>query len=387
MPAGLRPVGRAARWRTTPAWPTASSACARADGRRAPLARAARARGLAPRPRPAPVPLALHHAAVEPDPLHRALLPRPGARGPGAAALHRGGLGGLLDRSRRRASRASRRARCRWPSRRRSGLRYLAGFGGSTTLWAAHADGRHKFHGIDDRLDRARAPAGPAAGAPGACRAVTRDGQRGPRRWSTRRSTDRLAAPRDRRSPRQAARSPAASSSRSPTAPPAGSAARRGARRARGALLLPDGPAFAATFLGRDQARRGGGAAQHAARRRRPRAPPRGRRGALVADRRAPPSPRRPGASRPASPGRRFRRARRRRLRGRAAAREPVAATRWRSGSTPRGRRERRRPRCTATARCWPAAGYGRTSSASAPATASSPRRSSSSPTPSATRC
>ena len=33
-----------------------------------------------------------------------------------------------------------------------SGLRYLAEFRSIETLWAAHADGRHKFHGIDDRL-------------------------------------------------------------------------------------------------------------------------------------------------------------------------------------------------------------------------------------------
>jgi 8-oxo-dGTP pyrophosphatase MutT (NUDIX family) len=33
-----------------------------------------------------------------------------------------------------------------------SGLRYLAGFPDLTALWEAHADGRHKFHGIQDRL-------------------------------------------------------------------------------------------------------------------------------------------------------------------------------------------------------------------------------------------
>lgn len=33
-----------------------------------------------------------------------------------------------------------------------AGLKYLAGFPGLEALWAAHADGRHKFHGIDDRL-------------------------------------------------------------------------------------------------------------------------------------------------------------------------------------------------------------------------------------------
>lgn len=33
-----------------------------------------------------------------------------------------------------------------------SGLRYLAGFASLEALWQAHADGRHKFHGIQDRL-------------------------------------------------------------------------------------------------------------------------------------------------------------------------------------------------------------------------------------------
>jgi len=33
-----------------------------------------------------------------------------------------------------------------------SGLRYLAGFPDLAALWQAHADGRHKFHGIQDRL-------------------------------------------------------------------------------------------------------------------------------------------------------------------------------------------------------------------------------------------
>ena len=33
-----------------------------------------------------------------------------------------------------------------------SGLRYLGGFSDLDALWQAHADGRHKFHGIQDRL-------------------------------------------------------------------------------------------------------------------------------------------------------------------------------------------------------------------------------------------
>ena len=45
-------------------------------------------------------------------------------------------------------------------------LAYLSGFESLDELWAAHADGRHKFHGILDRVRAsaaARAPSGPAA--------------------------------------------------------------------------------------------------------------------------------------------------------------------------------------------------------------------------------
>jgi hypothetical protein len=35
------------------------------------------------------------------------------------------------------------------------GLRYLAGFEDVDAVWAAHADGRHKFHGITDRIEAA----------------------------------------------------------------------------------------------------------------------------------------------------------------------------------------------------------------------------------------
>ena len=34
-----------------------------------------------------------------------------------------------------------------------SGLAYLSEFESVEALWAAHADGRHKLHGINDRLD------------------------------------------------------------------------------------------------------------------------------------------------------------------------------------------------------------------------------------------
>ena len=35
------------------------------------------------------------------------------------------------------------------------GLRYLAGFENLDAVWAAHTDGRHKFHGITDRIEAA----------------------------------------------------------------------------------------------------------------------------------------------------------------------------------------------------------------------------------------
>ena len=38
------------------------------------------------------------------------------------------------------------------------GLRYLAGFEDLDSVWAAHVDGRHKFHGITDRLAAAGYP-------------------------------------------------------------------------------------------------------------------------------------------------------------------------------------------------------------------------------------
>jgi 8-oxo-dGTP pyrophosphatase MutT (NUDIX family) len=49
-----------------------------------------------------------------------------------------------------------------------SGLAYLGAFDSLAALWAAHADGRHKFHGINDRLDAVglRVPRRPPAGPP-----------------------------------------------------------------------------------------------------------------------------------------------------------------------------------------------------------------------------
>ena len=47
-----------------------------------------------------------------------------------------------------------------------SGLRYLAGFSSLETLWMAHADGRHKFHGIQDRIVAAGVAVQRPRGAP-----------------------------------------------------------------------------------------------------------------------------------------------------------------------------------------------------------------------------
>lgn len=47
-----------------------------------------------------------------------------------------------------------------------SGLRYLAGFPSLDALWAAHADGRHKFHGIQDRIVAAGVAVQRPRGAP-----------------------------------------------------------------------------------------------------------------------------------------------------------------------------------------------------------------------------
>jgi len=47
-----------------------------------------------------------------------------------------------------------------------SGLAYLAEFEGVDALWEAHGDGRHKFHGIDDRLIAAGMRLAPRPGRP-----------------------------------------------------------------------------------------------------------------------------------------------------------------------------------------------------------------------------
>jgi hypothetical protein len=39
-----------------------------------------------------------------------------------------------------------------------SGLAYIAGFDALEEVWAAHTDGRHKFHGINDRIEAAGFP-------------------------------------------------------------------------------------------------------------------------------------------------------------------------------------------------------------------------------------
>jgi len=47
-----------------------------------------------------------------------------------------------------------------------SGLAYIAGFDTLDEVWAAHTDGRHKFHGINDRIEAAgfRIPRGKRVG-------------------------------------------------------------------------------------------------------------------------------------------------------------------------------------------------------------------------------
>ena len=156
---------------------------ARAARRRGALRVAPRGGGLVPRPRALPVPLALHHAAVEPDPLHRALLPGAAAAGPGRGCT-----------ATRRPPRASgsipaegyrrfRRGEMPMADPAECGLGYLSGFESLDALWAAHADGRHKLHGILDRIAR---PAGAAARAGEGAR---RDG--GQCRRRLRRSADR----------------------------------------------------------------------------------------------------------------------------------------------------------------------------------------------------
>ena len=119
--------------------------------------------------RPLALPLALRHTALEPDPLHRALLPVPASRRPGAAALHRGDVRGVLDPSRRGLpplpgrrdghGRAG-RVRARLPRAVRLARRAVG---------RPH-DGREKFHGIVDRIEvvLGRASTGrPIAGRPG----------------------------------------------------------------------------------------------------------------------------------------------------------------------------------------------------------------------------
>jgi hypothetical protein len=118
-PRGNRVAPRRRRGRGRDRWPPSRRRrrhrpdAVGADGGRGLVRRAARACGLVRRLSAVPLSLALRHAEGEPHPLQRGVLPVSGAGGPDATALHRGDV----------------------------------------ELWAAHADLRHKFHGIIDRID------------------------------------------------------------------------------------------------------------------------------------------------------------------------------------------------------------------------------------------
>ena len=114
--------------------------CSRAQGWHCDLAAAA-------------LPLALHHARLEPDPLHRALLPVPRARRPGARASSPRRRRRASGSTPARATAASSPARWRWPSRRSTASATSRSSARVDELWAAHADGREKFHGIVDRIE------------------------------------------------------------------------------------------------------------------------------------------------------------------------------------------------------------------------------------------
>ena len=219
-----------------------------------------------------PLPLALHHAAVEPDPLHRALLPGPACppgQEPAPASARRPprASGSIPAEGYRRFLRGrdadgrARRLRARVhraasTARRRSGPRTSTGATSSTASSTA-----------------SRRPASTCPRARGESRralsTLRGDGQCGGPLRRRRRSTEgarRAAGARcTPAGPRHLRRAPAPDRS-----------GRRTRLRARGvepeqrvAILLPDGPAWAATFFAALQARRGGGPAQHAARRRR----------------------------------------------------------------------------------------------------------------------
>ena len=149
------------------------------------------------------------------------------------------------------------------------GLGYLAGFDSLDALWAAHADGRHKFHGILDRI----AAAGFSIRAASAPAGLGRDGM------------DNAAAAfvdaADRRGPGRCRRRWSRPPGASPTPSCSALVDRAGhALRARGvepeqrvALLMPDGIGFAAAFFGALKLGAVAVPAQHAARRRRTCAP------------------------------------------------------------------------------------------------------------------
>ena len=104
------------------------------------------------RPAPAALSLALHHAAHEPHPVQRALLSLPRALGSGSALYTEETSEGFWiapgEGYRRFVANEMAMAE---PAE--YGLGYLAQFASLDDVWAAHADGRHKFHGIIDRID------------------------------------------------------------------------------------------------------------------------------------------------------------------------------------------------------------------------------------------
>ena len=117
------------------------------------------------------------------------------------------------------------------------GLGYLAGFDSVDALWAAHADGRHKFHGIDDRVPyRAKDTTG--QDRPWTTRPPPSSRSRSPRGWA---NETALVTP-DRRvtyAELPALVDRAAHALRALGVEP----------EQRVALLLPDGIGFAATFF------------------------------------------------------------------------------------------------------------------------------------------
>ena len=317
----------------------------------APFASLLAARGLVSRPRALPLPLALHHAALEPDPLHRALLPGPGAARTGSrctATRRPPRASGSIPPRAIAASVAgempmaeSGGERARLPLRVRQPRRAVGRARGRPPQVPRHprpSIGRAPVPGAAARrgdagltVDNAAAAFVDAAdrGGPG-----RRDGAGHARRARHLRRAARPGRPRGPRAPGARRRARAA-----------GRAAPAGRPRLRRGLLR------------RAQDRRGGGPAQYAARRP-------GTSRAILADCRAARCWSRIPRCRAREAGSRGLGRERRRAAewsgARAAARpSPSGSTRWPSGSTPRAPPARPRRPCTPTARSWPCRHYG----------------------------